>query len=160
MKNKRATWTRNDDFRNKMSEIAHRAGYGKWMVGKKHTKETLIKMSLQRKGHPTSESTKMKISISQKGKPRITVGERHGMFKGGGKNYLTKFIKQRDNFTCQICGLRDEDIIEVDHKMPKKLYPNLAKDKSNLWCLCPNCHRRKTNKEKRETKNYQILIEV
>uniref|UniRef100_A0A6M3J6A1 Putative homing endonuclease n=1 Tax=viral metagenome TaxID=1070528 RepID=A0A6M3J6A1_9ZZZZ len=51
-------------------------------------------------------------------------------------------IKARDGFTCQECGLVDETgaLLDVDHKDCDRK----NNDWSNLWSLCPNCHRLKT----------------
>ena len=62
------------------------------------------------------------------------------------KNWRNK-VFLRDNFTCQICGLRDEEIMEVDHIRPKAIAPELYTEPTNLICICPNCHRRKTNRD-------------
>lgn len=77
-------------------------------------------------------------------------GSNGGGWKGGKLTYQKKQAKIRDNFTCQICGLRDPDIIEVDHIKMKCDFPKLKSTLENLITLCPNCHRRKTNKELRE----------
>ena len=57
-------------------------------------------------------------------------------------------VRMRDDYTCQICGLKDKEVIEVDHinpiKKPKKY--GFADDINNMQCICPNCHRRKTNR--------------
>lgn len=60
------------------------------------------------------------------------------------------YKQKRDNYTCKVCGLRDEEIMAVDHIKPKSIYPELAREIKNLQTLCPNCHVRKTNKEKNE----------
>ena len=126
------------------------------------------------KGVPSSEESKRKNSLSHLGKqnnlgkhwkvkdtskmrknkewlakirPNMK-GENHPLWKGGAnKPYLRKAILQRDNFTCQICGLRDEEIMEVDHIRPKAIAPELYTEPTNLICICPNCHRRKTNRD-------------
>ena len=71
-------------------------------------------------------------------------------WKGGNWGYKKVEAKTRDDYTCQICGLRDPEIMEVDHIKPKIKYPELALEINNLITLCPNCHRRKTNRELRQ----------
>lgn len=53
-------------------------------------------------------------------------------------------IRKRDNFTCQHCGIREEDSAHhVHHKKPIKLFDSIveANNPSNLITLCPKCHR-------------------
>ena|ERR1019366_2369082 len=52
--------------------------------------------------------------------------------------------KERDNNTCQMCGLFNgiPKFMDVDHKDGNR-YNNIL---VNLWTLCPNCHRLKTLK--------------
>jgi hypothetical protein len=78
------------------------------------------------------------------------LGENHPCWKGGHLGFWQKQAKIRDNYTCQICGLRDDEIIEVDHIIPVSVNPSLKFELSNLLTLCPNCHRRKTNRELRQ----------
>ncbi len=70
-------------------------------------------------------------------------------WKGGRINYMKRIAKKRDNYTCQKCGLRDIDIVVIDHVIPKSLRPDLFSSLENLMTLCPNCHARKCLKEKR-----------
>ncbi len=62
-------------------------------------------------------------------------------------------ILERDNYTCQICGLYDKEILHLDHKIPRYKAPELLEDDSNCWLLCPNCHARKTRAEYIELMN-------
>lgn len=73
-----------------------------------------------------------------------------GKWKGGRELYLKRAVRKRDDFTCQVCGMKDEEIMQVDHIKPKSLHPELALDMNNLQTLCPNCHARKTIREKKE----------
>jgi 5-methylcytosine-specific restriction endonuclease McrA len=71
-------------------------------------------------------------------------------WKGGSKSWCHKQALIRDDYTCQVCGLRDMEIMEADHVMPKSKYPKLAYEMDNIVTLCPNCHRRKTVRENKE----------
>lgn len=53
-----------------------------------------------------------------------------------------KQILERDNYTCQQCGLRskEKEVIEVHHIEPVSKYPSLALDIVNGIALCKNCH--------------------
>ena len=52
-------------------------------------------------------------------------------------------ILKRDLFTCRICGAvhADTRMLEADHIVPHKGDASLFWDKSNLWCVCGDCHR-------------------
>ena len=110
-------------------------GHIPWHKGKKgvYKKDVLEAMS---KGH-RGKSTWWKGSK----------GEKSPVWKGGSWGYCRRTVKIRDDYICQICGLRDPEIMEVDHIKPKSEYPELEFVLENLVTLCPNCHRRKTNRE-------------
>ncbi len=124
--------------------------------GKKQTKEHIAKRMVGarkgwfKKGQRTSIDTEYKKGIKPKGneKGHFRDGEEHLFWKGGISG-INRRAKTRDDYTCQICGLRDIEIIEVDHIKPKSKYPKLKYDVDNLMCLCPNCHRRKTLRERK-----------
>lgn len=73
-------------------------------------------------------------------------GEKNHNWKGGSWGLRKEWVKTRDDYTCQICGLRDLEIMEVDHIKERSNFPELALELNNLLTLCPNCHRRKTNR--------------
>lgn len=120
-------------------------------MNKNPSKETRKKISdtLKRKG--IKPPSRLGISPSNKGMPRKDLwGDKNPRWKGGTWNYQRKFAKIRDDFTCQICGLKDPEIMEVDHIKPKCDFPEIMHSLENLITICPNCHRRKTNRELRE----------
>lgn len=78
------------------------------------------------------------------------LGPESANWKGGSEQYQKRLALIRDDFTCQVCGLQDDEITVVDHIKPKALYPELHKTLSNLITLCPNCHARKSIREKKE----------
>lgn len=95
------------------------------------------------KGTKLSASTRKKMSESR-------TSEKNPNWKGGmNTHHITKKVKERDNYTCQQCGLRDEEIIVVDHINPRFIRPDLAFHPGNLQCLCPNCHARKTKVDRK-----------
>lgn len=57
------------------------------------------------------------------------------------KNWAKKIL-ERDNYTCQKCGIRfrEKRVMEVHHIKPVSRYPSLVLDISNGITLCRNCH--------------------
>lgn len=57
----------------------------------------------------------------------------------------SKFIKERDNYTCQICNTnhRNSDLraIQSAHILSKENYPELILDINNGITLCFACHK-------------------
>ena len=96
-------------------------------------------------GKTFTEEHRKKISNAKKGK-------RPNNFAGGSIKFWKKEALIRDDYTCQTCLLRDTEIMEVDHILPKSVAPHLATSLENLITLCPNDHRRKTNSDR---KRYQ-----
>lgn len=108
------------EYSEKQRKIAKERGFGKWMKGRKmlpQVRDALIK---------------------------ALTGQNHWHFNGTDWRFWKKTALQRDDFTCQVCGLYDPEIMEVDHIKSKSLYPELKYDIDNLITICPNCHRRKT----------------
>lgn len=128
------------------------------MTGKKHSEETRKKMSLWQKGRAKSPQQIEKMRLANLGKKysqevnnkKASKGRNNGRWRGGELSYWKRQVVVRDNYTCQICGLKDPEIIEVDHIKPRCDYPELVNVMENLIALCPNCHRRRTNKFLRE----------
>lgn len=101
------------------------------------------------KGRKQSEATKLKISLSRRGK---AMGEDNGWWNGGGcqteRHRLMgqwqyqewrKKVFERDNYTCQECG-QHGGYLQVDHIKPWSLYPDLRYELSNGRTLCLKCH--------------------
>jgi len=70
--------------------------------------------------------------------------EENDLFKGQGWwEKLRMKIYTRDNFTCQICGIKctrynNKTKIQCDHIIPRFVEENHNED--NLWTLCNSCH--------------------
>jgi 5-methylcytosine-specific restriction endonuclease McrA len=124
------------------------------MERKSHSEETKVKISLAKKGKPLSEKHKLALrkghkEMSEESRKRMSrgKGEINHHWKGGNWRYWKRQALTRDDYTCQICGFREVEIMEVDHVKQKSKYPELMFVLENLLTLCPNCHRRKTIRE-------------
>ncbi len=77
-----------------------------------------------------------------KGKGNITGYQRFKNSKGH-KEWRTS-VFERDNYTCQDCGIRSGNgkrvNLNADHIKPYALYPDLRLDVSNGKTLCVPCH--------------------
>ncbi len=120
-------------------------------LGVKRSIETKEKIRNARLGKKLSIETRRKMSLSKIGNTnnKGRKGELNHQWKGGKDKFYQQQALLKENYTCQICLFRDVEIMEVDHILPKSTYPELRHDINNLQVLCPNCHRRKSNKEKK-----------
>ena len=114
-----------------------------WNKGKIgiYSEETLKKMAYEK-----TPEHRAKIGLTSKGR---FAGEKNVFWVGGSIKYFKRVALRRDNYTCQKCGFSDKEIMQVDHIKPRALFPELFKELSNLMTLCPNCHARKSNVDKR-----------
>lgn len=118
------------------------------------------------KGIARTDAVKLKIRLAlrgrtawNKGKTFNSIrGDKHWNWKGGSWASLRRMALNRDNHTCKSCNLYAPDIVQVDHVKPKSKFPELKLVLSNLTTLCPNCHSRKSNKEKCKGKGGRKLI--
>ena len=99
-----------------------------------------------------TEEYRLKQSISK-------LGEKNGMFgkkpsnyidgkyrkwgnayRGFGWKELKKKIKIRDEYSCQICGIKESDggYLQVHHIVPYRIFEDNSDD--NLITLCAKCH--------------------
>jgi len=93
---------------------------------------------------------KMKIKISIKAKKRLSIPENNPNWKGGITftkrprqttiyyNWRKK-VFERDNYTCQKCGIKGGKL-EAHHKKSWKNYPELRYIVNNGQTLCIKCH--------------------
>jgi len=133
-----------EETKKKMSESAK--GNQHWL-GKKHSLKTRKKMSAWQIGKHHSEETKKKLSEYK--------GEKSANWHGG-KSFepytldwtrsLKISIRERDYYTCQLCGKKQGDRAFSIHHID---YDKKNCDPKNLITLCVNCHS-KTNTNNRE----------
>lgn len=152
--------------RKKMSE-AHKGnthgfqkGYSFWQ-GKHHSEEHINKLAETHRGKHHSEEWKGKISKALR-------GEKNHQWKGGISfepyptdwiDSLKDSIRKRDNYTCQMCGVHQDELngwykkLDIHHID----YDKNNLDPINLISLCRNCHS-KTNTNRNYWTNYFIKI--
>lgn len=127
----------------------------KLRVGKKHTEKSKQKM---RRAHKATYRdgkvlwNKGKTGVySKETRRRIgegRIGQKPANWKGGSWIYWQRKALERDNYTCQNCGLKEPEIAEACHLIPIKGLKNRVKSGNklnkldNLVTLCPNCHKR------------------
>jgi len=160
-----------DETRKKMS-LAKMGKPGYWL-GRKRDKETIRKLRESRIGKPgprlgskMSKETKLKMSQDRKGKSigvdNPFYGRKHteeakkrmSDAKGGRHNNpypvdwtdtLRRAIRERDHYTCQVCGKPQGDIALSVHHID---YVKNNCNTDNLITLCMSCHSKtKYNKE-------------
>lgn len=151
--------------RNRTNEYCSKTCSNKSRTGVKKTQEfkNNCKKSSFWIGKQLSEEHKQKISTTRKslvadGIIKIIKGKRHPNWKGG-KNRINKRIRnlksskdwrksvfERDNYTCQECGIRSGNgkavQLQADHIKPFALYPKLRRTLKNGRTLCVDCHRK------------------
>jgi hypothetical protein len=98
------------------------------------------------KGKPWSDDRRARVVAGWEKRKYETTSETQS---GGTWSKFRRLTLERDDWTCTDCGLRDEEIMTVDHIVPKALAPELRYEMSNLAALCPNCHARKTINDRR-----------
>ena len=143
-------------------------------LGKKASKKTKAKMSLARKGRKLTQEWKNKISKAHLGKKQseehrrknseAKKGSKHPFWLGGisqnpypvdWTNTLRISIRERDKYTCQICGEKQGDTCHHVHHID---YNKDNCDVKNLITLCNSCHV-KTNFNRDYWREYFINTE-
>lgn len=135
------------------------------------------------KNRPISEETKKKISRTLKGRKiplevRLRMGrkgsknpawrggmswknktERQVAMRTGRYKMWRESIFKRDNYTCQICGVRGNKL-NADHILPWRYYPANRYDVSNGRTLCVPCHIKTPTYSRRQEKQISLLGSV
>ncbi len=111
--------------------------------GKTFSEEHKRKLSEAGKRKILSEETKRRISKSVKGK---NAGENNGSWQGGISNFpyafdfndeLKRMIRERDNYTCQFCGIKENGKTHGPHHID---YDKMNSNLRNLILLCGSCN--------------------
>lgn len=153
-----------EESRKKMSKSALKNHNRYWLgkkrpglnKGNKFSDEIKKRMSESKKGIDLSRL--QTPEIVEKRNRNIRRGKIHPMWKGGvtsiyktirkSTNYKIwrKSVFERDNYTCQECGLKSGNGKSVelhpDHIKPFSLFPELRFNLFNGRTLCIDCHRK------------------
>jgi len=124
--------------------------------------------SRQRNGYKPTLATKLKQRESHIKRVRAGL---HNNYKGGVTKENEKIRKsveykiwrqavfERDDYTCQTCGVRGGDI-EADHVMPFAEYPDLRFEILNGRTLCKACHYIRTKEQLKLTWKNQYVRKI
>ncbi len=130
---------------------------GNWRSGMPRSEETKQRIADAHKGNSLSAETKQKIANSLKGRRHSAerrrklsealkgkyMGPRNHRWKGGEFPYgpfwrtQRKRVRARDNYTCQLCGITEEELehrLSVHHIRPFRESGDNTME--NLICLC------------------------
>lgn len=110
-----------EEQKKKISETHKRIGVGKWMKGRKLSEKTIKKLKGRIPWNYQGISSKDKLE-------RVKF-----------RKLIQKKVFERDNYTCQICGIRGVNI-QVDHIQPWSEYVELRFCIDNCRTLCAKCH--------------------
>jgi 5-methylcytosine-specific restriction endonuclease McrA len=128
----------------KSNSVEAKENLRRFNLGRKLSPETIEKIRIKKLGsHPNISQ-----EVREKRRQNFS-GSNNPRWNGGSWNQIKCVILKRDNYTCQVCKLREPEIMEVDHILPKSVAPDLWISEENLITLCPNDHRRKTNADRK-----------
>lgn len=131
-------------------------------LGKTNSTETRIKIGNGNRGKKQTEEAKQKIreyNLRTGKKPPIMLGADNYNWKGGKSfeiyprdwNEILKIsIRERDNYICQLCGLKQGDKTHHVHHID---YDKKNCNPNNLITLCVSCHV-KTNANRKSWEEY------
>lgn len=81
------------------------------------------------------------FDISQIKSEKTLEGEMYQQSQIEGHDDKKDFVRERDNFECVYCGRKNSK--SVDHVLPRKRYPDLKNQLSNMVTACRNCNQEK-----------------
>ncbi len=160
------------EFKRKLSEkfkiIAKEKGFGKWMKGKKLSKETKKKIGSWSRNktyqeiygdRAEKESLKRKLGNRERwiGKKKNDLRPKHN----GDYQYIEwrKKVFERDSYTCQICLIKG-GYLEAHHIKSWKNYPELRYViKNGITTHKGECHQMKNN-ETRSVERLEAIKEA
>lgn len=100
--------------------------------GKKHSRESLVKMAEISRSFTGKRAHNWRGGITPINQ-KIRGSEEYKIWR--------KHVFNRDNYTCQACGKRGVTL-HADHELPFAYYPDLRFEILNGRTLCVNCHKK------------------
>jgi len=151
-----------EEWKEKMRKIAKERGFGKWMKGR--TGELSYQWKGGKEAYPRCVDCGKLLSTPNYVRcdlcvRKYRVGENHPNWKGGisyeeysvdWKSSLKISIRERDHYTCQVCGEKQGDVTHHVHHID---YIKTNCNPENLVTLCVKCHM-KTNYNREYWKKY------
>lgn len=116
-----------------------------WNLGKKHSEIHRQRLCAAWKNSPESQAHLARLQQTYKGpnsphwKGGVTSEHRLARQSLEGRQW-SKAVKERDNYTCQMCGQRGGEL-HSDHIKSFHAFPDLRWVLSNGRTLCKTCHR-------------------
>lgn len=160
-------YTQSEETRRKNSES--KKG-NKYALGSKRSEETLKRMRESHLGKKKPDGFGKKMSIIRLENPIRLFGDKNPNWNGGSSfepygiefnKRLKRQIKERDNYTCQICGKiqrrkkkNSQGILDVHHID----YNKENNKESNLITLCKSCHRKTSFNRDSWQAFFEVLI--
>lgn len=125
--------------------------YKTYWSNKKNKRIKCFECSRFYKGQTNSGGFKKGVVPWNKGKGNATFWARIKCSKEW--KAMRKMVFERDNYTCQECGVRGKEL-HPDHIKPKSQFPELVFEISNVRTLCKPCHK-KTDTYGYKAKHYK-----
>jgi hypothetical protein len=104
-------------------------GRGNPFSGKHHTEESKEKIRLKNKGRKYGKEIRKKLSLAHGG---TGIPYEHNLYPSEFHEIRLKILK-RDNYTCQICNKKGNQVHHID-------YNKQNNKSSNLITLCKKCN--------------------
>jgi hypothetical protein len=169
-KGRSGVYPKTKEHRDKIRETLKKKGIkppvlwgNKNMLGKHHSRETKLKISLAQKGREVSEGTRLKIGF-KKEKHWHWKEDRSQLVKSEKKHLDGRYrewmlvVKQRDNWECKINNSDCNGRLESHHILNWKDYPELRYEINNGITLCHAHHPRKREDEAERVSLFRSLI--
>ncbi len=127
---------RDAKFRNKCSEVAK----VRWRNYTQEQKDSLLKyIHSETANKLRGKILKQNGSVAMENNPRWKGGLSFEPYSPAFNNKIKKMIRERDNYTCQLCGLHENNA-PIRHAIHHIDFNKKNSSFSNLITLCRKCH--------------------
>lgn len=130
-------------------------------------KDRVVPVGMSLKEYMKTPEYRMKLSKANGGKNNAMykedLSEEHRIKTRGifGYKKWSRQIRERDNYTCQVCGLhtKEPNKLHAHHLESYDTHPELRLELSNGITICNSCHNSFHNRHKGEKTNKEQFIE-